>query len=587
MITLNLIQMGLATDNTSGGWRHVWWIADNWFTAVFLLEAVIKVMAFRAEYFCHPKDGKWNSFDASIVLLSVMDTWVISIFLNPSDEGTSFSPIRLFRMLRLLRMVKMFRMIPDLMMVIIGIASSLRALFWVFCLMTLVLYVFAIVCVQVIGGADSGYPGYNPNEDLIKSSYNQWNNHLHFGSLTRALMSLSNMVLLAEWPTTVWPVWEYQGPVVLIFIVLVVVTTFGIMNVIIGVIVDHTNKAMVELNMAKILEKREAQMASLQALVSLVCLMDEDGTGDLSLEEFEKAADENPDFMKYLSQVDFPYGFTYEDLHHMLDKDADGVVTEEEFVDAMFRIVHGNEFHHNCLLHVNFGEIKLLLKEVLRNQETAKTDIREVQMEAIREVVRSETDRACAGVLEQLRSLQEQIGQLGALNMVANRSSFAVGATSSQGHVASASVEGWPQDFVKPETKVADAAFARVLESKEEKMPAVKSSSAGTRMMPCLGKCGTIYHTPRGNMENQQIMQQTVQKHVNQASADVKLEIQALRDQLLALPPMPMAADAANQPSRWKPAPLTLPPGAISGLAHTVLESVPENKQDTRESFDG
>merc|ERR1712178_173280 len=110
------------------------------------------------------------------------------------------------------------------MLVMEGIVKSLRSMFWVFLLVAVILYAVGIYCVEIIG-YDGTYPGRSEEEVAIDQAVvDQFNSFLYFGSVSRSMISLFSVVLLAEWSPIVRPVWEMQPGMVIIFIFLVVLT---------------------------------------------------------------------------------------------------------------------------------------------------------------------------------------------------------------------------------------------------------------------------------------------------------------------------------------------------------------------------
>merc|ERR1719401_1154326 len=63
---------------------------------------------------------------------------------------------RLFRLTRMARMARLLRSIPELMIMIKGMAAACRSVFFTLCLLALLTYVFAIVFKQLTEGTQVG-----------------------------------------------------------------------------------------------------------------------------------------------------------------------------------------------------------------------------------------------------------------------------------------------------------------------------------------------------------------------------------------------------------------------------------------------
>eukprot|EP00747_Dinoflagellata_sp_TGD_P114644 gnl/TRDRNA2_/TRDRNA2_171975_c0_seq1.p1 gnl/TRDRNA2_/TRDRNA2_171975_c0~~gnl/TRDRNA2_/TRDRNA2_171975_c0_seq1.p1 ORF type:complete len:602 (-),score=96.97 gnl/TRDRNA2_/TRDRNA2_171975_c0_seq1:532-2145(-) len=236
VILINTVQMGLAADYKSSEMNPVWEVFDHIFTAIFVVEMITKLFALKLSYFY----DRWNDFDFVIAWVSVFDTWIIPLVADSSNV----SIIKVFRLLRLVRIAKLLKIFPDLMVVMEGVVASIRALTWICLLLVVILYTLAICCVQMIGKADAGYGGFDTDNLMEEADVAGFNNYLYFGSVGRSMLSLFSISLVAEWPEVARPVGEIQPILVFLMIFFVLLTALGILNIIIGIIVEKTSEAM-------------------------------------------------------------------------------------------------------------------------------------------------------------------------------------------------------------------------------------------------------------------------------------------------------------------------------------------------------
>ena len=76
--------------------------------------------------------------------------------------------------------------------------NSLRGMTWVLVLLFVLLYTFAICLVEVAGGMDAGYVDYSSDDAYIEEKMVQnFNNYQYFGTVTRAMMTLFNMLIVS------------------------------------------------------------------------------------------------------------------------------------------------------------------------------------------------------------------------------------------------------------------------------------------------------------------------------------------------------------------------------------------------------
>ncbi|KAM9752083.1 voltage-dependent L-type calcium channel subunit alpha-1D isoform 1-T1 [Menidia menidia] len=125
------------------------------FTVVFTIEMIIKLMALRAHhYFIDP----WNSFDALIVVGSVLDI-VVSEFSGGGgghgEGGTKGEhgkvSITFFRLFRVLRLVKLLSKGEGIRTLLWTFVKSLQALPYVGLLIAMIFFIYAVIGMQMFG----------------------------------------------------------------------------------------------------------------------------------------------------------------------------------------------------------------------------------------------------------------------------------------------------------------------------------------------------------------------------------------------------------------------------------------------------
>eukprot|EP00747_Dinoflagellata_sp_TGD_P080420 gnl/TRDRNA2_/TRDRNA2_160884_c3_seq1.p1 gnl/TRDRNA2_/TRDRNA2_160884_c3~~gnl/TRDRNA2_/TRDRNA2_160884_c3_seq1.p1 ORF type:complete len:481 (+),score=103.00 gnl/TRDRNA2_/TRDRNA2_160884_c3_seq1:122-1444(+) len=249
-------------------------------------------------------------------------------------------------------------------------------MFWVMVLLLIAIYLCAIFCVLTIGRAD--YPqekwplGWDTKD-------------LYFGTIPDAMVTLFNMVLLAEWPEIIRPVWAFQWPLVCFFACFVGFTTLGILNVIVGVIVEQTAEAAKKEHESDILRKHKDQMNHVKELVAIMRQMDDNSDGEISAEEM--GSPENEKFITgVMSSLDLPPGFTPVDLHAMLDTGCDGKLSTREFIEGMFRMVFSNDFHRACMSQLAVNQLKGHIVRMEKNMQQEFDGIKDTLKVVMREL---------------------------------------------------------------------------------------------------------------------------------------------------------------------------------------------------------
>jgi voltage-gated sodium channel len=199
LIIINAVILGLETSRSAmASFGRVLEVLDHLILAVFVIEIAARIAVHRLDFFRDP----W----------SVFDFLVVGIALVPATE--TFSVLRALRILRVLRLVTA---IPTLRRVVAGLLASLPGMGSIVFLIALLYYVFAVMGAKLFG---------ETNPEL-------------FGSLGSALFTLFTVMTLEGWVDGVTkPIMEHHPFAWIFFFVFIVVTTFMVLNLFIGVVVN-------------------------------------------------------------------------------------------------------------------------------------------------------------------------------------------------------------------------------------------------------------------------------------------------------------------------------------------------------------
>merc|ERR1719361_2088296 len=137
LICLNMVALGCEHYKQSDEWIKALLYADIVFTALFLIECVVKIIGLRAYYFRDP----FNVFDFIVIMLSAIGLILenlLAFFVSP----TLLRVVRVFRIFRVLRVIKAARGIRRLM---ITLMVSIPALLNIAVLLFLGMVIFSIL----------------------------------------------------------------------------------------------------------------------------------------------------------------------------------------------------------------------------------------------------------------------------------------------------------------------------------------------------------------------------------------------------------------------------------------------------------
>jgi voltage-gated sodium channel len=199
LIVLNAVILGLETSATvMAAWGPLLRLADKALLAAFVVELTLRLWAWRGAFFRDP----W----------SVFDFCVVAIALVPAS-----GPFAVLRALRVLRVLRILTIVPSMRRVVGGLLAAVPGLSSIAAVLGLLFYVFAVIATKLFG-----------------ADYPDW-----FGHLGRSLYTLFQVMTLESWSMgIVRPVMEQHPYAWVFFIPFILIATFTMLNLFIGVIVS-------------------------------------------------------------------------------------------------------------------------------------------------------------------------------------------------------------------------------------------------------------------------------------------------------------------------------------------------------------
>jgi voltage-gated sodium channel len=212
LIVINAVTLGLETSAWAmAQFGGVLLALDRVILAIFVAEIVARIAVHRLAFFRDP----WSLFDFAIVAIALV------------PAAGAFSVLRALRILRVLRMVTL---VPSLRRVVGALISALPGMGSIILLMALIFYVASVMATK-----------------LFAASFPEW-----FGNIPASAYSLFQVMTLESWSMgIVRPVMEVYPYAWLFFIPFILSTTFTMLNLFIGIVVnamqsEHEEEAKAE-----------------------------------------------------------------------------------------------------------------------------------------------------------------------------------------------------------------------------------------------------------------------------------------------------------------------------------------------------
>jgi len=360
---------------------------DMMLTFVFVMEILLKLYVYGHGFVLINRNVKTPDYyhltDVIITAASILHVLLVNTKTGREYKAT----VQFLKTFRMARLFRLFTLKRELRIIIDGFMRSILSLFWVFIVLLVITYGCTVFCATMIG--TKTYPpdyGFD-NKEL-------------FGTIPRCMLTLFSMLILSEWDSVVRPVMDVQPPLVLFFIGFTILVTFGMMNVVVGIIVDTVASVRKQNDDRRKDIEKKTQMERFECLMAETVknLSAEDTIGEpcFTEEEFVSCADQLPELTNLMNEIDFPHGFTLGDLYVMLDNSGDNMVVESEFVSGMSQLVFGNEFQRACMLQLSLHRLhKLVVREITE----IKADLGRVHKRAdkLEDDVKSTRDRVEQG----------------------------------------------------------------------------------------------------------------------------------------------------------------------------------------------
>lgn len=220
LIVVNAVTLGLQTSlearqhfNPALDW------VDNAILSVFVAEIGIKLYALRKDFF----RSSWNLFDFIVV----------GIALIPAS-----GPLAVLRALRILRVLRLISMVPRLRFVVEALLHAIPGIGSIAGLMLILFYVFGVMATGLFG-----------------TEFAEW-----FGTIGASMYTLFQIMTLESWSMgIVRPVMAVYPYAWLFFVPFILIATFTMLNLFIGIIVD-TMQSMHTADHAEEREKLESAL---------------------------------------------------------------------------------------------------------------------------------------------------------------------------------------------------------------------------------------------------------------------------------------------------------------------------------------
>jgi len=270
VITINSFWIAVDADHNTADVlieaHPVFIVAENLFCLFFFFEWAMRFLSFARKCNCF-RDG-WFIFDSTLLFFMVGETWVLTVITWAASGGDTgglknaslLRIARLLRLARVARMARLFRAMPELMVLIKGIAIASRSVVLTMVLLVMIIYVFAVAFRQLTHETQVGRE--------------------NFSSVPAAMATLLLKGTLPDQGTWIEDVGGHSLFFGICMVIYVVLTTILLMNMLLGILVEVVK-------CVSVVEKETMLVNHVRdRLKDVFKTIDEDFDGNISRSEF-------------------------------------------------------------------------------------------------------------------------------------------------------------------------------------------------------------------------------------------------------------------------------------------------------------
>uniref|UniRef100_A0A8C3WW35 Voltage-dependent T-type calcium channel subunit alpha n=1 Tax=Catagonus wagneri TaxID=51154 RepID=A0A8C3WW35_9CETA len=257
-IFLNCITIALERPQIeAGSTERIFLTVSNYiFTAIFVGEMTLKIVSLGL-YFGEQAylRSSWNVLDGFLVFVSIID---IVVSVASAGGAKILGVLRVLRLLRTLRPLRVISRAPGLKLVVETLISSLKPIGNIVLICCAFFIIFGILGVQLFKGKFYHCLGVDTRNitnrsDCVAANYRWVHHKYNFDNLGQALMSLFVLASKDGWVNIMYngldavavdqqPVPNHNPWMLLYFISFLLIVSFFVLNMFVGVVVENFHK---------------------------------------------------------------------------------------------------------------------------------------------------------------------------------------------------------------------------------------------------------------------------------------------------------------------------------------------------------
>jgi len=273
-------------------------LIERAFTSFYTLELALRLIAYKLHFFT-AKDWAWNCFDLALVLSAIYDEFVeLTTTKQSSNSSVVFLRIvRVGKMLKLLRMIRIMRLFRELRLIVSSIKGSVKSMVWAVLLVLIITYIAGICFVQA-GTSFLQENGGHVTDNEFDAIQKNW------GAVSTAMLSLymasTNGENWKDMAETLLPVGQ---TFYFLFLLYIAFFSFVVVNTLTSLFIEATIQNAEKDKHVLIREELERKNEYMKRAVEFFQHMDQDCSGDISLDQFSMHA-ADPEMVAFAASLE-------------------------------------------------------------------------------------------------------------------------------------------------------------------------------------------------------------------------------------------------------------------------------------------
>jgi len=263
------------------------------FTIYFTLELFIRLWTTGREFHRGP-DRNWNLLDCLVVISAQIEFWMTIA----GGERLYFRFAQIGRIMRVFRIIRAFRFLRSLKMLVYSIVSTMQQLFWTLVLLTSMLYVFAIVFTEAATAhgmtffdewESDQWPCDGAKFKETDDGYDFCVLQGLYGDVPKSMLTLFMAITGGmDWTDSYTPLEQIGWMSQSLFILYMTFTSLAVLNVVTAIFCQSAIDGAANQQDIQEQDVEERKATVRTQLLKLFNVIDEDGSGYLTVSEFEE-----------------------------------------------------------------------------------------------------------------------------------------------------------------------------------------------------------------------------------------------------------------------------------------------------------